>query len=122
MAKRRFKGALFVDQDGTLANEERAGLADPSTDRAHVRAPLPPLTAEMTRDNKREPIVTQSTGLGFEGVPTDDLPLTQSMEFSLDDFFADPSVLFPGPSSTGFTGIGDQRTAGDAMAHLFGNP
>ena len=108
LAKRRFEGVLLVDQDGTLADKGRAGPGEPWMHHTYMHVPRPPGTAGMAwDDDEPEPVVTQSAGLGFEGVPTDDLPLTPPMEFSLDDFFADPSVLFSGPSSTGFTGIGD---------------
>jgi len=119
--KKRFGGVLLVDHDGTLASKGGAGLAEPGMDHIYMHVPRPLATAGMMWDAQGEPMVTQSAGPGFEEVLTDECLPTQPMEFSLDDFFADPSVLFSGPSSTGFTGIGDQRTAGDSMTYLFGN-
>ena len=70
-------------------------------------------------DDKHNPVVTQDAGLGFNEVPMDDQFLDQQLEFLPDDFFADPSLLFSGPSSTGFTGIGDQWTTREATTYLF---
>ena len=119
--RRKYDGVLLVDQDGTIAGDGRVSQASPWGDRAYVYLPRQPVTAGMACDDNRKPVVTQDIGLGFEGVLADDHLPTQPMEFWMDDFFADPSVLFSGPSSTGFTGIGDQHTAGDAMTYPFGN-
>ena len=117
--KKKFKGVLLVNQDGTLTNKGRVGRAEPGMGHTYMNVPRPPVTAGMAWDDERKPTVTQNIGLGFEGVPTDDRFPTQLMEFSMDDFFADPSALFSGPSSTGFTGLGDQGTAGDPMIQIF---
>ena len=118
-----FKGVLYVDQGGILTNEERAGVAEPGMDDTHANIPLslPLVIAGMLWDNEHESTAAQNDGHGFEGVPGtgEYRQPTQPVGFLPDDLFADPSVLFSGPSSAGFTVIGDQRTAGEAMYDYF---
>ena len=119
--RKKYEGVLLIDQDGTIAGGGQVSQASPWGDHTYMYVPRPPIIAGMACDEECKPTLTQDVGLGFEGIPADDHLPTQPMEFSMDDFFADPSVLFSGPSSTGFTGIGDQYTGGDAMTYLFGN-
>jgi len=120
-SKKKFEGVLLVDQDGTISKGGQVSQSSPWGDHTYMYVPRPPTTAGIVCDQEGRPTVTQDVRLGFEGVPADSNPPTQPMEFSVDNFFADPSVLFSGPSSTGFTGIGDQYISGDAMNYLFGN-
>jgi len=119
MTRQKYQGALLVNQDGTVTGGGRVSQASPWGDHTRLYVPRPPVG--MVCDNECKPTVTQDVGAGCEGVLADDHLTTQPMEFSMDDFFADPSVLFSGPSFSGFTGIGDQHAAGDAMTYLFSN-
>lgn len=121
LTRKKFEGVLLVDQDGTIAGGGQVSQASPWGDHTYMCVPRPPMTAGMAYDEECKPTVMQDVGLEFEEVPADDHPSVQPMEFSLDNFFANPSILFSGPSSTGFTGIGDQHTTGDTMTYLFGN-
>lgn len=118
----KFHGVRYVDQDGILSGEEGAGTVECGMDHTSMGGtPLGPVTTGMTWDGEQEPTATWKVGLELEEVPTGNRHSTQPMELFSADFFADPSVLFSGPSSTGFTGIGDQRTAGAAATYIFRN-
>ena len=111
-------GARYIDQDGTLTNEGRIGGAKFEVDDADTNVP-PQLG--MIWDGEHEPNATKNVDHGSEGVLTDDYLPTQPLETLPFDFFTDPSVLFSGPSSTGFTRIGDQCTTGGATNGLLSN-
>ncbi|KAF9646991.1 hypothetical protein BDM02DRAFT_3188330 [Thelephora ganbajun] len=121
-ARMKFEGVRYVDQDGTLTNERRTGRTKSGMDHASMCVASPPVTTGMMRAGQ-EPIAVQSIGLGSEGVTMSNRHPTQAMELFPTDFFTNPSLLFSGPSSTGFTGIGDQCIAGDSEAttRLFRN-
>jgi hypothetical protein len=85
--KLKFEGVRYVDEDGILIDGAQAGSEHES---------------KSTR--RGEP--------GSEGTPMDDCHSTQAMGLLPVDFFTDPSVLFSGPSRSGFTRIGDQDISG----------
>ena len=118
LTRKKYKGAQYIDQDGTLMNEGRIGGANPEADDASMN--VPPQVGMMW-DGEHQPTTTKNIVHGSEGVLTDNHLSTQPLEFLPFDFFADPSVLFSGPSSTGFTGIGDQCTTGGATSGLLSN-
>jgi len=121
LARMKFKGVRYVDQDGILSNKGGMGGVEPGTDHTSVGVTPPPAAEGVMWDGEQEPTATRKVGLGLEGVPTDNRHPAQAVELIPVDFFADPFVLFSGPSSTGFTGIGDQRISREATNYLFGN-
>lgn len=116
LTKKKYRGALYVDQDGTLTNEER-GEAGPVTDDTYMNISLPPLATGVAWDDQCEQTTVQDVVLGFD--PADNNLPAQQLEFFPIDFFADPSLLFSGPSSTGFTGISEHRVTGEATTCFF---
>ena len=108
----KFVGVRYVDQDGTLSNEERTGRTGPGTNHSNVGAKPPPVIKTTTWEDGQETAATQvSTDMDCDPTHTVDLPRM--------DFFADPSVLFSDPTFTDFAGIYDQFLVGGPSAHLF---
>ena len=120
-AKMKFEGARFIDQDGTLTDEERMGGMESEMNHMNIGVNPPTVTTRTIWDGEQEPTETQKVGVGFEEALTGNCHPTHAMEFFPVDFFADPSLLFSGPSSTGFTGIDDQRAAAETTSWFFRN-
>ena len=120
-ARMKFEGARYINQDGILTYEGRVGKMESKMDHTKIGVSPPPVTTGIIWDGEQGPSATWKTGVGFEEVPTWNRHPTHAMELFPVDFFADPSVLFSGPSSAGFTGIDDQRTAGKTTDWLFHN-
>ena len=112
-AKMRFEGARYIDQDGVLTGEGKARSAGSGT--AHTSKGASPLmSAGLKWSGGLEPAQSQCFEPGLEGIPMGDCGPGPTVEFLPMDFFTDPSVLFSGPSSTGFTRVGDQGIIGDS--------
>ena len=121
-ARMKFEGVRYVDQDGILTDEGGVGIVESGINHTSMGdTALWLVNTGMVWDGEQEPTATGEVGFGSEGVSTDNRHFTQAVELLPADFFADPSVLFSGPSSTGFTGIGDQRIAGAAAPYIFRN-
>lgn len=118
-AKIKFKGVRYVDQDGILIDEGQVGRVESGVDYTSVGVEPLSTTTEMAWDGEQEPIANRKFGIGFEEVAMGNRHPTQAVEFFPVDFFADPSVLFSGPSSTGFTGIDDRCITGEDTTYLF---
>ena len=117
----KFQGARYIDQDGILTDEGRVGRVESKMDHTNIGIDPPPATTRIIWDGEQEPTSTRKVGVRSEEDPTGNHHPTHAMELLPVDFFADPSVLFSGPSSTGFTGIDDQRTAEETTNWLFRN-
>lgn len=116
IARKKFKGVQYVNQDGTLTNKGQVDEVESEMGDTHMNILLP---FGARWDGEHQPIADRNgQELGFEGVPGEDYLPTQPLEFFPVDFFADPSVL-SGPSPTGFTGMGDHRTAGEGTNFFF---
>jgi len=106
-AKIKFTGVLYVDQDGILTNEGRVGVEGYS----NAGVGPPQVIAGMVRRDESEPVGTRSGGpFGFKVLTGNCDPGQPSELLPVD--FTDPSILFSGPSSTGFTGIFGQCVPG----------
>lgn len=117
----RFRGARYVDQDGILTDEGRVGRMESNMDHTNMGVNPPPVATRIIRGGEQEPTETWKVGVEPEEVPMGNHYPTHAMELPPVDFFADPSVLFFGSSSTGFTGIDDQHTAEETTSWLFRN-
>lgn len=116
----RFEGVRYINQDGILVDEGQVGSMESGMNRTSVGvARPPPITARTIRDGKQEPAATWTVGADLEEVLMGDRHPTDTTELFPVDFFADPSILFSGPSSTGFTGIDGQRIAGGTSTCFF---
>jgi hypothetical protein len=120
-ARMKFEGARYIDQDGILTDEGRVGRMESKMDHPKIGVKPPPTTTRIICGGEQEPTVTWGVGVGSEEVPAGNRHPIHAMELLPVDFFADPSVLFSGPSFTGFTGIDDQRTAEETTSWLFHN-
>ena len=85
---------------------------------ASIGVEPPPGTSGMFWDDEQEPTMNYKVGVGFEEVPIGDRYPTCAVELSPADFSADPSILFSGVFSTGFTGIDDQGITGEATTYI----
>lgn len=122
-AKPKFRGVRFIDQDGVLTNKVQVGRVEPTAAHAN-KGVIPPVAAELLWGGEYVPIGFQDVGTEREGVTMDNDHPAQSVDPVSVDLFTDPSVLFSGPSSTGFTSIGDQGIDGGHylpydLAHFF---
>jgi len=118
LARMKFRGVRYVDQDGFLINVERAERLESKKDYASMGDVPPPVTAGMIWDGEREPTASHNGGIESEGVSRGNCDASQPAELLPADFFTDPSIFFFGPSSSGFTGIGDQWIAGETTTYL----
>jgi hypothetical protein len=102
----RCGGVRYVDQDGMITSGGQVGRAESGVVHTNEGVTLP-VTAGLMCGGEQEPTETRNVEPGLEGVPMSDCHSTQAVGLLPIDFFTDPTVLFSGPSSTGFTRIGD---------------
>lgn len=103
----KHEGVRYINQNGVLTDGVGVGVVGQKM--AHTNNAITPnvTTAPMWGLNQ-EPSEIRHTMQDLEGVPTGSRRPVQTAYSAPVDFFADPSVLFAGPSSTGFTRISDQ--------------
>lgn len=109
-AKTKFKGVRYVDQDGVLADKVQVARVEPRV-APTSKGVIPPVAAGLLWGSERAHMEFQDVGPGLGGVLMDNDYPTQSVDPFSVGLFADPSVLFPGPSSSWFTSIGEQGIA-----------
>ena len=93
LLKLKFEGVRYIDENGILVNGMQTG-------------------------NEKKPTGIGNILSGLEGIPMDDCDSTRAIDLFPMDVFNDPSLLFSGPSRTGFTRIGNQDPSGSHHSHF----